>query len=552
MTPTSPEIDRLICESRSSLERADYSSAVSTCTRLSLAYYYLSETRRPLDLSRDLAKIDLPPDDQARILAAQARIIARVPLDIGADTAAPDTDAGLPFWMPRERESQELATEARRLCGPETGPLTHDVVEGTWRSVHRSPSFRRDEWQPPTPRYVRVASLLGDDLSLDISVDQLMWNAVDALECGHRFEYDRYVQEARALTALGALNHLQWWVRSTLVTRAIHEGLPAEAMTQADAAATFARENGILGGPSVLSVQRWYLDELRDDHAFGVEVGLSTSRRIDHPLTVACPALSMTRAGLIPLAVPWAVWLTEYLSTGSEESSWLAVITIAGELACLLIEAEQPAGFELAQAVAPHLDRFRHRISIDTRAVLSMGPVARTAADVALALGDIESARALVDDADQMIARMGEPVISRAELAITRARLALVTHEDSNEALSLASQLVSAPGLDRLRSEVRQLAADVALTAAPSVLTAREIQVLALLAKGRSNPNIAAELAYSRATIAKDVRRLYTKLAARNREELAAIGQSSNALALELDSKPALTDLRVHDDTTSG
>ena len=53
----------------------------------------------------------------------------------------------------------------------------------------------------------------------------------------------------------------------------------------------------------------------------------------------------------------------------------------------------------------------------------------------------------------------------------------------------------------------------------------REERVLELLALGMSNPEIASELAYSRATIAKDVRRLYAKLGAPDRAALAKLGR---------------------------
>lgn len=468
-----------------------------------------------------MERLALSPTDRVRLLAAQARLVARLPLESDVIDAATDI---VPWWLPREDESQDLVTRARAVPFEPDDATTREFVDAAWRSVHRSPAFRGDTWEPRRVEALRITSAMEDPLALDTSIDRLLWDAVDALECGHRFEFDRLIQQARALAALGTLDHLDWWIRSCMVTRAINEGLPVEAALLADEAAAFARDRGILGGPSVLSLQRWFLDELRDDHAFGIEVGLTARRRIDHPLTAACPALSMARGGLTSLAAPWAEWVAEYLERGSKESSWLALITIASDLSRLLVEDDHPAGTQLADAVLPHLYAFRHRVAIDTRAVLSLGTVARAGADLCVTLADLETAADLCNDAARLIERMGNPIIARTELAIVRARLSLARHDDPSEELSVAMSLASTPGLERLRREAQELLADASLATSPTLLTARESQVLALVARGCSNPEIAAQLAYSRATIAKDVRRLYVKLSVRRREDLMRLG----------------------------
>ena len=520
------EVDVLLRACQELMDFGDLPGAIGVLGRASLAHYYLSDARVPLELALRMECADLTPADSARLYAAQARLVARLPLE--PEVAATSFDI-LPCWLPREDESRDLATRARSIPVDAGDAITRVIVEGAWRSVHRAPSFRGDTWQPRSGDAVRITSAMEDPLHLDIAIDRLLWDAVDALECGYRFEYDRLMQEARALAALGTLDHLQWWIRSCMVTRALNEGLPVDAMTLADEAADFARSRRILGGPSVLSIQRWFLDELRDNHSFGVEVGLTTRRRIDHPLTAACPALSMARAGLTSLAAPWAEWIVEYLDSGSKESSWLALVSISADLARLLIEADHPAGSSLAHAVLPHLHAHRHRVAIDNRAVLTLGLVARAGADLSVTLGDLDGAAQFCADAALLLERMGNPIIARTEVALAQARLALAGREDPSEVLSVATSLASGPGLERLRSEAQDLVATAALATLPTVLTPRESQVLALLAQGWSNPDIAAELAYSRATIAKDVRRLYAKLAAGSREELQRIGAGVSA-----------------------
>ena len=56
-------------------------------------------------------------------------------------------------------------------------------------------------------------------------------------------------------------------------------------------------------------------------------------------------------------------------------------------------------------------------------------------------------------------------------------------------------------------------------------LTAREVEVLALLAAGRSNPRIAEDLVITLDTVKKHVSHLLSKLGATNRTEAVARGR---------------------------
>jgi len=524
------EVDVLLRIGEDALAGGDVDAAVAAAVRLGICHYYLSDVRPPLVFVGALLDLPLSDRERAMVTAARARLVTRLPLMDSESTVGMPADPESPFWvrpfwMPRAQESQTLADQARGALSDDMDSLASTTVRTAWRSVHRSPAFRPARPEARRGDDVHLADAVGQSLAIDVEIDALMWRAVDALEYGSRFDYDVLTREAAALVSLGTLDHLEWWVRSALVTRALHEGRPQEAMQHADRAADFARERGLLGAPSVLAIQRWYIDELRNDHSFGIEVGLLSPRAVEHPLSAVCPALSMARAGLTSLAAPWAAWAADYLHRGSEESSWLAVIAISADLARLLVLDEHPEGLRLAHEVMPHLETYRGHMAIDTRAVLSMGPVARAAADLALTLGDLDAATAFLDDAHAMVERMSHPVISVAEVAICASRCALASADVRSDRFRHALQVTTIAGLERLHLEAVEVDADASVAAEPSQLTVREERVLELLARGMSNPQIAGELAYSRATIAKDVRRLYAKLGAPDRAALAKLGR---------------------------
>jgi len=56
----------------------------------------------------------------------------------------------------------------------------------------------------------------------------------------------------------------------------------------------------------------------------------------------------------------------------------------------------------------------------------------------------------------------------------------------------------------------------------PDGLTAREAEVLRLIAAGRTNTEIAEELTLSVRTVARHITNLYTKIGARNKAEATA------------------------------
>ena len=69
--------------------------------------------------------------------------------------------------------------------------------------------------------------------------------------------------------------------------------------------------------------------------------------------------------------------------------------------------------------------------------------------------------------------------------------------------------------------------------AAACVLSARELEVLALVARGATTEEIAAELFVSRNTVRSHVRHIMDKLGARNRAHAVAIAFSAGLISID-------------------
>jgi DNA-binding CsgD family transcriptional regulator len=146
------------------------------------------------------------------------------------------------------------------------------------------------------------------------------------------------------------------------------------------------------------------------------------------------------------------------------------------------------------------------------------------------AMGSRDEARRHFEDAFSFCREAGY----LPELALTchdYAKMLLEGRIDRDRALEMiaagegtAGELGMAPVLEGMR-QLRELLASsqtAARPAYPDGLTRREVEVLALLAAGRTNAGIAAELVIAETTAAKHVANIMAKTNAVNRTEAAA------------------------------
>ncbi len=181
------------------------------------------------------------------------------------------------------------------------------------------------------------------------------------------------------------------------------------------------------------------------------------------------------------------------------------------------------------------------------------------AVQVLIAAGDVEAASSCADELERIAASFASPTVTasaayargsvhlaqgaagdalphlraawrtwldlgaRYEAAWARTRIGqafrAMDDEDSAAAeLTVAGRTFAELGAETARREVERLLG----TTRPDGLTAREIEVLRLVATGRSNPQIAAELFLSEKTVARHLSNIFGKTNVKSRTEAAA------------------------------
>jgi DNA-binding NarL/FixJ family response regulator len=109
------------------------------------------------------------------------------------------------------------------------------------------------------------------------------------------------------------------------------------------------------------------------------------------------------------------------------------------------------------------------------------------------------------------------------EVARSRVLLGIALRGLGDEESALAELLAAQRTFSALAAApaAREVARLLPLSA-PGGLTAREVEVLRLVAAGRSNPQIAAELVLSEKTVARHLSNIFTKLGVGSRTAAAA------------------------------
>ena len=189
----------------------------------------------------------------------------------------------------------------------------------------------------------------------------------------------------------------------------------------------------------------------------------------------------------------------------------------------LLVEAKL-AGQRSDEAaeVARELDllaRATGQPAVDGLAALAQARIAATRSTLE-AVELLERALAAFDEAELPYELARTRLVLAEQLADERPEIA---GAEARAALTCFEQLPAAPEAQAAAGLLRELGGSTALpTTGPGALTPRESEVLALLAEGRSNADIAGRLHISVRTAEDHVSKILSKLGLRNRTEAAA------------------------------
>jgi DNA-binding CsgD family transcriptional regulator len=175
----------------------------------------------------------------------------------------------------------------------------------------------------------------------------------------------------------------------------------------------------------------------------------------------------------------------------------------------LLAESRAAAGeSEEAAAAAGELRAIAETVGTDPL----LGAACQAEGHAHTAAGRTDDARAAFEDAVRLLGEAGLPFeAARARVALAETLRDIGRTEPARRELDLAQERFSALGVTR-----------AAPTRSASVLTARESQILGLVAQGLSNKQIAAQLTLSEHTVHRHVANILVKLRVSSRAAAAA------------------------------
>lgn len=381
-------------------------------------------------------------------------------------------------WVSRPTVAQPMADAALAAAldpAVEISPRTRLTVLLAWRWTHRGPEFleRRREYSSEA---LDLAQILGETA---LTIESAIANAVDSLESADRAQYERALTVARWLADHDS-NPLVRWRTDTVVAGSLH--LDGEVELAAEARVATAATAAAYGVPGWLAAERLGLAQelwrLNDPVLFATVHIDDDEPALAHPAGQVSLAMVLFHRGERDRSEEL---LRRVLRTLDPEASMLLVAALATDVALVIDDRASMA------RLVDILEPFTHHVAIDARGWWCPGPVSLYLALLHQALGNDRRARVLVG-------------------------LAEVTAREINDVRSM----------ERARALRGELGDGDDETVDGFGLTDRERAILRRITEGRTNPHIAAELAFSVSTIRMDTISIYRKLGVSGRKEATA------------------------------
>jgi DNA-binding CsgD family transcriptional regulator len=349
---------------------------------------------------------------------------------------------------------------------------------------------------------------------------------IDLLEVGdlHGFDADLAAAEQTA-QELRQLRH-RWQLPLAHATRALLTGRFAEAEEQAAQGLAMGRRAG--------------------DQAVGnYYTGIFTTLRFMQGRLGECVEPLQDTATRFPAMVVFRAALAAALAEAGHTDQARAEVErlAAGDLAALPRDPAWSTGLAMLALACYHLgdsirgapvrellEPYAERNIVTGRVgAICMGPAAYFLGMLELILDRPEQALGRFSHAATLAGRMqARPMVAMSYEGQGRALLTLDRPGDRQQAAALLGEAVATAealgihGLGERASALRAMAAAPAAPTWPAGLTGREVEVLRLIAAGRSNRAIAQALYISPNTVLHHVSNIFTKTGVANRAEAAA------------------------------
>ena len=406
------------------------------------------------------------------ILAARAMVEMRVP--------SSEEQGHQIAWVTRPSVAQPLAERALTLTqGGADGDRLVALV--AWRQTHRGPQHLEGRLAASTEALDLAQRLLDHDRLADAAATAV----VDHLEVGARAQADEALAVLRWVASISDNPRLGWRATTMSAAAALLDGdVETAVRLRAEAVAIGERHDlpGWLSGEILLSAAT----VVTADDLDGMRVYLVPLQHpaATSPVARSVVAWSLTRLGEIELALQHARLACR---TVDPESSAVLCLSLLARVAAAT------GAPDLVGHCEEQLTRWSGRMVVDGVGWWCHGPVDLALAELAAADGRLEQGRSRLAAAEALVARTGD-MASRARVEVLAERLATVP--------TTSWRRGPVPGLDQL--------------------TAREREVLTLMARGCTNAEIAARLAYSASTIRVDTMAIYRKLGVAGRVQAVA------------------------------
>ena len=417
--------------------------------------------------------------------------------------------------------SEEAVGLARRLGDPATlAAVLYDRHVAIWGSELAEVAGER---LAAATEVVRLAERLGDRA---MALRGRGLRRADLLELGDLAGFDADLAAAEQTAEELRQLHYHWQLPLARATRATLAGRFAEAEEQAAQGLAIGRR---AGDQAVEIYFAGVVAPLRFMQGrFGETVELLQD------LAARFPAMPVFRAGL---AAAFAE--ADRTDQAKAEVERLAAENLAAvprdpawsySLAMLALACHHLGDAERAVTLRELLEPYADRNIAGTRiGALCLGPAAYFLGLLQLTLGRPEQALRRFEHAVELAGRIqARPMVAMCREGQARALLALGRSGDGPQATALLEEItVTAQELgihglgERASALLKELAAPAA-PAWPAGLTGREVEVLRLIAAGRSNRAIAQALFISPNTVLHHVSSIFAKTGVANRAEAAA------------------------------